>query len=138
MAVESAPDHLFVYGTLLPGDVRWPLLRPFVVDDGWSDTVEGRLFDTGLDYPAALFDHRAEPRGAVIGRTFTLLAVSAIRCLAVLDHEEGTVGGQYRRVVVTTGRGVRAWAYEYGHDLDLVPIDGGDWFEHRSAIRSDG
>ena len=137
MAAETAPSHVFVYGTLLPGDVRWPLLQPFVVDAGWTDTVEGRLFDTGFDYPAALFDERATPHGSIVGRTFPLLTTSLDRCLAVLDHEEGTVGGHYRRVVVTTERGVRAWAYEYGTDLDLVPIEGGDWIEHRATSRSD-
>src|SRR5690606_16989747 len=41
-------SHLFVYGTLRPGDVRWPMLAPWVVDDGRDDTVAGLLFDTGL------------------------------------------------------------------------------------------
>ena len=48
---------------------------------------------------------------------------------AILDAEEDTVGGRYRRVVVSTGRGVRAYAYEYGDCLDLAPIPSGDWFE---------
>ena len=125
--------HVFVYGTLRPGDVRWPFLRPFVVDEGWSDTIAGRLFDTGLDYPAAVLDERAEPGGTIVGQTFGLLEASIERCLAVLDAEEGTVGGLYRRVSVTTGRGVAAYAYEYGTGLDLVEIESGDWF--RSPAR---
>lgn len=119
--------HLFVYGTLRPGDVRWPLLEPFVVDEGWPDSVPGELFDTGLDYPAARFD-ALDAHGLVHGHTFGLLAASRRRCLAVLDEEEDTVAGLYRRVSVTTGRGVRAWAYEYGQGLDLTPIASGDWF----------
>lgn len=119
---------MFVYGTLRPGDVRWPLLEPFVVDDGWDDTAIGRLFDTGLDYPAALFDARVEPGGTIRGRTYPLLATSVDRCLEVIDAEEDTVHGLYRRIAITTGAGVQAWAYEYGDGLDLQPIDSGDWF----------
>ena len=121
--------HVFVYGTLRPGDVRWRFLQPFVVDEGWPDTIPGRLFDTGLDYPAAILDHRAEPGGTIVGQTYALLTESIERCLAVLDAEEDTVGGRYRRVVTSTGRGVRAYAYEYGDGLDLEPIPSGDWFE---------
>jgi gamma-glutamylcyclotransferase (GGCT)/AIG2-like uncharacterized protein YtfP len=119
--------HVFVYGTLRPGDVRWPLLRPFVVDEGWPDEVRGQLFDTGLDYPAAVFGtcHDAW----VVGHTFTLLDHDVDHALAVLDDEEDTVLGLYRRVQVTTRRGVSAWAYEYGSGLELTQIRSGDWFQ---------
>ena len=121
--------HVFVYGTLRPGDVRWQFLEPFVVDEGWDDSIIGRLFDTGLDYPAALLDERAEPGGTIFGRTYALLDASLGECLAALDAEEGTVGGCYRRVVRKTTRGVPVYVYEYGDGLDLVPIGSGDWFD---------
>lgn len=121
---------MFVYGTLQPGDVRWHHLAPFVVDDGWSDTVPGRLFDTGQQYPAAMFDDRAAPDGTIHGRTFALLEESLDRCLAVLDEVEGVVGGLYRRRLVRTGAGTAAWAYEYGGGLDLVEIASGHWLSH--------
>lgn len=120
-------QHLFVYGTLRPGDVRWPILAPFVVDGGIDDTVTGMLYDTGLDYPAAVFGGA----GTIHGRTFALLGASLDRALAVLDEEEDTVGGLYTRVRVRTGAGVRAWAYAYGAGLDLTPITSGDWLAHR-------
>lgn len=132
--IDPTVRHVFVYGTLRRGDVRWRHLRPFVVDEGWSDTVDGRLFDTGLDYPAAIFDERAAPGGRIVGQTYALLEASVDRCLAVLDREEDIVGGRYRRVVVETGTGIRAYAYEYGSELELTPIDGGDWFVHRAAM----
>jgi gamma-glutamylcyclotransferase (GGCT)/AIG2-like uncharacterized protein YtfP len=119
------PQHLFVYGTLRPGDVRWSFLEPFVADAGLPDTVAGRLFDTGLDYPAAVFGGEA----TVVGRTYPLRADTLERALAVLDEEEDTVLGLYRRVEVTTGRGLRAWAYEFGSGLELIPIVSGDWFQ---------
>ncbi|MEP1122862.1 MAG: gamma-glutamylcyclotransferase [Ilumatobacter sp.] len=120
-------NHVFVYGTLRPGEVRWPFLERFVVDEGWDDTIVGRLFDTGLDYPAALLDDRAEPGGTIVGRTYALLDATLEQCLRVLDVEEDTVGGRYRRTVVTTARGTTAYVYEYGEGLDLVPIVSGDW-----------
>lgn len=119
------PSHLFVYGTLRPGDVRWPLLARFVADDGADDSAPGRVFDTGLDYPAAVFGGD----GAIRGRTYVLRDDRLDEALAVLDEEEDTVAGLYRRVQVTTGRGTVAWAYEYGTGLDLTPIPSGDWFD---------
>lgn len=115
--------HLFVYGTLRPGDVRWSLLEPFVADQGQADSVAGRLFDTGLDYPAAVFGGE----GRIVGRTYLLRADTLGDALAILDEEEDSVLGLYRRVELTTGSGVRAWAYEYGDGLDLTPIKSGDW-----------
>jgi gamma-glutamylcyclotransferase (GGCT)/AIG2-like uncharacterized protein YtfP len=130
----NRPDirHLFVYGTLRPGDVRWPVLAPFVVDGGWLDTVAGELFDTGLDYPAAVFN----ARGTIRGHTFALLEASVEQALEVLDEVEGIVDGEYRRVVVRTSRGVTAWAYASGDGLDLTPIPSGDWFRHRPPTSS--
>lgn len=128
--IESQPSaimHLFVYGTLRPGDVRWPLLAPFVADTGVDDSVAGELFDTGLDYPAAVFGGD----GTILGRTYELRADRLDEALAVLDEEEDTVAGLYRRVEVVTGAGTPAWAYAYGTGLDLTPIPTGDWF-HRT------
>jgi gamma-glutamylcyclotransferase (GGCT)/AIG2-like uncharacterized protein YtfP len=116
--------HLFVYGTLRPGDVRWPLLEPFAVDEGVHDTAPGLLFDTGLDYPAAIFGGA----GTIVGRTYELRTARLTEALGVLDEEEDTVLGLYRRVEITTGRGTPAWAYAYGDGLELTPIASGDWF----------
>lgn len=116
--------HLFVYGTLRPGDVRWSLLEPWVADTGIHDAVPGRLFDTGRGYPAASFGSG----GTVLGRTYGLRVDAIDTALRVIDDEEDTVLGFYRRVEVRTARGVRAWAYEYGAGLELTPIPSGDWF----------
>jgi gamma-glutamylcyclotransferase (GGCT)/AIG2-like uncharacterized protein YtfP len=118
--------HLFTYGTLRTGDARWPLLAPYVAGPGVEDSVDGELFDTGLGYPAAIFG-----RGrSIIGETFELLLATVHECLAILDEEEDTVDGLYRRTTVRTDRGVAAWAYSYGNGLQLTPIESGDWFDH--------
>ena len=116
-------QRLFVYGTLRPGDVRWGILERFVADDGEDDTATGRVFDSGLGYPAAVFGDE----GTIHGRTYPLHADLADQALMVLDEEEGTVRGLFHRVTITTGRGHAAWAYAYGGGLDLTPIQSGDW-----------
>ena len=130
-ATQTPIRHLFVYGTLRPGDVRWHMLEPFVNGEGSPDTVAGKLFDTGLDYPAAIF----ETGGVIQGRTYELYLSSLERCLGVLDHEEDTVDGLYRRVEVTTSGGFVAWSYAYGTGLDLTPIPSGDWLTHQYPKR---
>ena len=125
MGERMSITHLFVYGTLRPGDVRWHFLEPFVVDEGWVDAVPGQVFDTGVGYPAALFD---DPNGLVIhGRTYALLELSIDRCLDVLDREEQSVTGGFHRVPVATASGRAAWAYQYAEGLDLTEIPSGDW-----------
>jgi gamma-glutamylcyclotransferase (GGCT)/AIG2-like uncharacterized protein YtfP len=116
-------SHLFVYGTLQPGDVRWPIIAPYVIGEGIADRVDGQVYDTGRGYPAAVFD----APGTIVGRTYALRADRLDEALAVLDEEESSVPGGYRRVVVMTAAGTRAWAYEYGGGLELIAIESGDW-----------
>lgn len=115
-----------MYGTLLPGEVRWSLLEPYVIDTGAADSAPGTLYDTGLDYPAAVFGGDT----VISGRTFAIAPALRNECLAHLDIVEGTVGGLYSRITITTVRGVEAWTYQYGGGLDLTPIPSGDW-RHR-------
>ena len=130
--------HVFVYGTLLPGEVRWAFLEPFVSGPGLDDHVRGTLYDTGVGYPAfragvaraGVAKVGVDDDGVgrdVIGMTFTLRAELAREALETLDAVEGAVDGLYRRIRVRTGRGITAWVYEYGGGLDLVPIPGGSW-----------
>lgn len=111
--------------------MRWHLLEPFVVDGGQPDSVAGELFDTGLDYPAAVFNGR----GTIHGHAFELVGESLPTALDVLDEVEGTVEGEYRRLLVRTANGIDAWAYESGPSLELTPIASGDWFLHRPPPR---
>ena len=118
------PERLFVYGTLRPGDCRWELLEPYVSDDGIEDTVAGTLYDTGLDYPAAVFGGSGRIRGIHFG----LSESTREEALRELDIVEDTVDGLYRRVILTTTSGTQVWAYEYGSGLDLTVIPSDDWF----------
>ena len=119
--------ELFVYGTLLPGDVRWSLLERYIAGEGTPDAVSGLLYDTGLDYPAAIFDEFATT--FILGRRYSLRIDVIDEALRELDIEEDTVDGLYARVEVTTQNGTRCWAYAYGTGLDLTPIPSGNWFD---------
>jgi gamma-glutamylcyclotransferase (GGCT)/AIG2-like uncharacterized protein YtfP len=119
-------DRLFVYGTLMVGHCRWPILEPHVLGgaDGMvPSSTSGRLYDTGLDYPAARFDHD----GTVFGQLGRLRPGNLATTLDLLDEVEGAVHGQYRRVQIQTEDGTTAWAYEYGLSPAGLADLGGRW-----------
>lgn len=122
--------HLFVYGTLRPGQQRWPFLAPFVIDEGRDDAASGALYDTGNDYPAARFDRP----GMIHGRVYSLHPDRLDEALQLLDEVEGAVVDLFRRVHITTSTGSEAWAYEYCGETHFVEIASGDWLAHRSGV----
>ncbi len=115
--------HLFVYGTLRPGQLRWRFLAPYVADEGHDTTVAGALYNTGNDYPAARFDRP----GTIHGRVYPLHLDRIDRALTLLDEVEGAVIDLFRRVAVTTSSGIEAWAYEYCGETTFAPIASGNW-----------
>lgn len=128
--MTDSPDtvrHLFVYGTLQPGESRWHELSRFVVDEGVRTTVPGMVYDTGLDYPAAKFSV-ATAADVIQGRVYEFDEAQMDAALTRLDEVEGAVRGLYHRVVVRTAAGPAAWAYECGEDALLVHrLPDGDW-----------
>lgn len=122
----TGSGRLFVYGTLMVGHCRWPILEPFVeagASGAVPDRVSGRLFDTGRDYPAARFDLV----GVIRGQSFVLRPSRMAEALRVLDGVEGGVEGDYRRVEVRTAAGLAAWSYEFGGETDGLVDLGGRW-----------
>jgi len=126
-------SHLFVYGTLRPGQQRWPFLAPFVVDEGHDTSVVGMLYDTGHGYPAAKFDRD----GIIRGRVYSLRVDRLDECLELLDEVEGAVQDLFRRVAITTSTGVEAWAYEYCDDAKFRQIPTGDWLTESASVTRD-
>jgi gamma-glutamylcyclotransferase (GGCT)/AIG2-like uncharacterized protein YtfP len=119
-------DRLFVYGTLMVGHCRWPILEPLVVGGAsgmFPSSTDGRLYDTGHDYPAARFDHD----GTVFGQVGRLHPEGLAAAFDLLDEVAGAVHGHYRRVLVATDDGTTAWAYEYGLSPDGLPDLHGRW-----------
>jgi len=127
------PDAVFVYGTLMPGRLRWPILEPAAVATRPAE-VAGSLWDTGRGWPAARFTgDRDRPAsadaGVVPGWVVSIDPTHLDGLLVVLDEVEGAVApgpdgrwaervdarvpaGEYRRLIVGTADGEDAWAYE--------------------------
>jgi gamma-glutamylcyclotransferase (GGCT)/AIG2-like uncharacterized protein YtfP len=106
--------RLFVYGTLMPGEARWPLLaslaapRRGLAREPEHAEAAGYLYRTPYGWPAAIFDPAAP--SAVPGLVVTLH--DPVRALPVLDEIEGTGAGLFHRRLITTNAG-QCWAYHW-------------------------
>ena len=117
----DGPAAVFVYGTLMPGRLRWPLLE-LQATGHRAAAVPGRLFDTGQGWPAARFDDHVAT--TVPGVLVALRTEWLADLLLELDLVEGVDTGHYERVLVTTTDGDRAWAWSTLQDTNgFTPID---------------
>lgn len=131
--MSSDLGRLFIYGTLIPGEERWPYLSEFV-DTVEAGATRGLLYATPFGYPAALFDSTATLDRWIQGQVMTLNPEAVEECLSVLDEIESAVTGLFHRVVVRTASGVAAWSYQYGLGIDeLEPIESGSWLMHQET-----
>ena len=109
---------VFVYGTLKPGHLRWPIVAPFVASTDEAE-VDGRLWDTGNDFPAARFG----PPGTIRGVLLHLRDGVESEAIRLLDQVEGEF--LYDRIEVQTTDGRPAIAYEWRGATDaFVELDG--------------
>lgn len=113
----SSDTHVFVYGTTMPGHLRYPVIEGFVAAQA-PDRAAGRIFDTGAGYPAAKFGGQ----GTIDGYVLRLRPDRVSEALRAFTEIEA---GQYERVSITTANGITAFAYEYiGSTADLAPVTG--------------
>lgn len=120
MTTTGGTSAIFVYGTLLPGQSRWPVLEPHALSTQPA-TAKGRLWDTGAGYPAARFDETGDD---IPGALVTIAPDEVARVLAMLDRIEGE-GVLFRRVEVLTSSGP-AVSYEWiGRTEALLPLPKG-------------
>ncbi|MDH4170833.1 MAG: gamma-glutamylcyclotransferase [Acidimicrobiia bacterium] len=112
---------VFIYGTLLPGELRWPVLERYALSHRPA-VVDGALYDTGHGYPAAIF---SEP-GRIEGRVVVIDPRRLDEALDALDEVEAVDHGLYVRTVLETDHG-RAWSYEYRGGLDRLIRIGSRW-----------
>ena len=116
---DRSPAY-FMYGTAMPGHLRYPAIDQFVASTA-PDTVAGRLFDTGAGYPAAKFGGTGRIRGYVL-RIVPDRAAEAAEAIANLE------GNLFRPANVETESGVDAVAYEFvGSTEGMTPIGDGTW-----------
>ena len=119
---DPVSTWVFVYGTLMPGHLRWEVLAPHAAEHRPAQ-VSGMLWDTGRGWPALqvaddLIDVSGLDRRTVAGHLVRLADGAAARVLDTLDEIEGVDRGLYRRVLVGID-GTEAWTYE-----TLEPTDG--------------
>ena len=120
-------NHLFVYGTLMPGQSRYSQLEPYVRSQQQA-SVRGKLHHLG-GYPGMKFGD-----GLVHGQLMEREKVEA--CLERMDSIEGFLGfgrkdSLFNRTIVQvqTEQGiVWAWTYVYAGDVvDDSIIEHGRW-----------
>ncbi|MCP3911210.1 MAG: gamma-glutamylcyclotransferase [Actinomycetia bacterium] len=114
--------RVFVYGTLLPGGVRWPLIGPYVHTIAPA-RVGGMLYDTGHGYPGARF---ADDERWIEGSILHLHAPTLGEAIELLDEVEGVGEGLFERVVVEPD-GQPAWSYSYLPDIAGLADLAGRW-----------
>ena len=119
-------DHLFVYGTLQPGEERWARIADLVEDVG-AARASGTLVATPNGWPAATFGDD----GTIHGYLLRARDGDRRQLLDRCDEMEAE-GRLFRRVVVTaqgpTGP-VDAFAYEWAgpETPSGEPIADGRW-----------
>ena len=119
--------HLFVYGTLMGGEVRHEEISPYM-ESSTEGTGKGILYD--LEY----FPGMKTGEGLVHGELIEMNDVES--CLNKMDSIEGFYGYEsknslYERTIVPiqTSEGVKwAWTYVYsGHVEESAQIESGRW-----------
>ncbi len=115
--------RVFVYGTLLPGGARWPLIGPYV-HTITPARVGGVLYDTGNGYPGARF---GADRGWIHGSVIQLHPPTLVEALGLLDDIEGVELDLFERIVVDPDEQPQAWSYSYLEPVTGLSDLGGRW-----------
>ncbi len=114
----DSDTYVFVYGTTMPGHLRYPYVEAFVAE-ATRDSVAGRLYDTGQGYPAAIFGATSETIEGYVLRLRPDRADEALRAFTEME------AGLYHPTTVTTTQGIEATAYEWlGATEGLTPVHG--------------
>ncbi|HEY5822060.1 MAG TPA: gamma-glutamylcyclotransferase [Propionibacteriaceae bacterium] len=111
VSVAAATNLIFVYGSSMPGQSRYPYIQHYV-ESSRSSAVTGYLYDSGQDYPIAKFG----PGDPIPGFVLTLRPESAEEFFTEMTQIEA---GLFQPVAVTATDGTRVRAYEW-----IGPTDG--------------
>jgi gamma-glutamylcyclotransferase (GGCT)/AIG2-like uncharacterized protein YtfP len=112
---------VFVYGTLLPGEELWTVLAPFA-HEVCEAVAHGRLFDTGLGYPGAVFE---ESPSIVPGARVTVDRDQWPDLIEMLDEIEDE-GRLFHRRPVQTSAGP-AMSYEWMGETQILRLLPNGW-----------
>lgn len=124
--------EIFVYGTLMSGEIYSDLMRRGEVKLLGPARCRGALYDLG-DFPGLT----SGGRGWVAGELYRSSEI--LRTLPVLDELESTEPFRREVVEVDWPHGPSpAWCWLYVGDLSgATPIPGGSWRAHRRRARRD-
>lgn len=108
---KSTLDHVFVYGTLMEGEQRWPQLHP------WSSgaqrgTVTGALYHLGA-YPGMRLDEDGTVHGELHRCDDMANALAALDRIEGCDDENPLAGLYLRLPVSVQVEGGVVWAWTY-------------------------
>lgn len=120
-------NKVFVYGTLLQGEIRSPLMKDCLLLKALE--LPGVLCDTQMGYPAALFDKSSEK--TIYGELYIMN--NPKQKLSELDEVEGVESDLFNRVMLHH-KGFKFYAYEYSRNLNNNhdKIGGGNWRRYSS------
>jgi len=123
-------DKVFVYGTLLQGEIRSRLQSDCKLLRALA--VPGTLYDTKRGYPAAVFNE--ESNNTVAGELYIM--DNPGKRFKELDEVEGVGSGLFKRVRLSYG-GADFFSYEAGPQLQEYckpeyQIEIGNWRRHSS------
>ena len=123
-------EKIFVYGTLMHGELRHPTLVDCSIGEGRPATARGSLLDL-VDYPGMI----AGDEGVIHGEVYQIDQVYPT--LQTLDSIEGFYGydsnhSLFTRTIVQidTGQGHEwAWAYVYNKEvgMEYQTVRSGNW-----------
>jgi gamma-glutamylcyclotransferase (GGCT)/AIG2-like uncharacterized protein YtfP len=115
-----AGTYFFVYGTTMPGHLRYHLIQEFVAE-ATPARVPGQVYDTGSGYPAAKF---GPGTGEVEGHLLRLRPERVGETQRLFTQIEA---GMFERVSVETNSGVTAFAYEWIGSIQGMELIAGEW-----------
>jgi gamma-glutamylcyclotransferase (GGCT)/AIG2-like uncharacterized protein YtfP len=116
----STDTYYFVYGTTMPGHLRYELIEDFVAK-ATRASVTGRLYDSGSGYPAAKFSSSED---AVEGY---LLRIRPDRLSEAKRTFTAMESGLFEPVEVQTDDGTKATAFEWIGSIDGLERLNGMW-----------
>jgi gamma-glutamylcyclotransferase (GGCT)/AIG2-like uncharacterized protein YtfP len=129
-------DMLFVYGTLMEGEVRHHILEHWCDHRaGLRAQAAGLLYESGKGFPAMF---PAEREGQEVrGELYPLVDLKkAFEMLDIVEtvRRYGSTGSLFRRAIVRVraedGNSYTAWAYLYdGTPGGMSPIPTGNWLD---------
>ena len=128
-------NKVFVYGTLLQGEIRSPLMSDCRLLN--SLEIPGTLYDTGMGYPTVVFDEDADT--SISGELY-IMDNPGLK-LQELDNIEGVGSGLYKRVKLSY-RDLDFYSYEAGSGLKqfIDPVNEvaeGNWRRHATLCFND-